>query len=140
MMTTLGYFVFSRNTAAYQTSQHDISWRHASNNRIGARPSSQFLGVGDETKALSGVLYPQLTGGEPDLNQLIEMANTGNAYPLIDGNGNVEGFFKIMKIGRGRSEFFPDGTARKIEFSIELKRVDEKDTNQIAQNLSTNQG
>ena len=132
MMMTLGFFVFSRLTVPYQASQHDMVWRHPTNSRIGARPSAQFLGVGDETLTLSGVLMPEITGGELSLEALRKMADTGKAYPLIEGRGTVTGFFVIEKISKGRSEFFSDGAARKIEFTIELKRVDEKNTSLIA--------
>ncbi|MCS6241360.1 phage tail protein [Shewanella baltica] len=132
MMMTLGFFVFSRLTVPYQTSQHDMVWRHPTNSRVGARPSAQFLGVGDETLTLSGVLMPEITGGELSLDALRKMADTGKAYPLIEGRGTVTGFFVIEKISKGRSEFFSDGAARKIEFTIELKRVDEKNTSLIA--------
>ncbi|GCF89820.1 tail assembly protein [Shewanella sp. M-Br] len=131
-MMTLGFFVFSRLTVPYQTSQHDMVWRHPTNSRVGARPSAQFLGVGDETLTLSGVLMPEITGGELSLDALRKMADTGKAYPLIEGRGTVTGFFVIEKISKGRSEFFSDGAARKIEFTIELKRVDEKNTSLIA--------
>lgn len=131
-MMTLGFFVFSRLTVPYQTSQHDMVWRHPTNSRVGARPSAQFLGVGDETLTLSGVLMPEITGGELSLEALRKMADTGKAYPLIEGRGTVTGFFVIEKISKGRSEFFSDGAARKIEFTIELKRVDEKNTSLIA--------
>ncbi|MCS6192177.1 phage tail protein [Shewanella baltica] len=132
MMMTLGFFVFSRLTVPYQTSQHDMVWRHPTNSRVGARPSAQFLGVGDETLTLSGVLVPEITGGELSLDALRKMADTGKAYPLIEGRGSVTGFFVIEKISKGRSEFFSDGAARRIEFTIELKRVDEKNTSLIA--------
>lgn len=132
MMMTLGFFVFSRLTVPYQTSQHEMVWRHPTNSRVGARPSAQFLGLGDETLTLSGVLMPEITGGELSLEALRKMADTGKAYPLIEGRGTVTGFFVIEKISKGRSEFFSDGAARKIEFTIELKRVDEKNTSLIA--------
>jgi len=132
MMMTLGFFVFSRLTVPYQASQHDMVWRHPTNSRVGARPSAQFLGVGDETLTLSGVLMPEITGGELSLEVLRKMADTGKAYPLIEGRGTVTGFFVIEKISKGRSEFFSDGAARRIEFTIELKRVDEKNTSLIA--------
>lgn len=132
MMMTLGFFVFSRLTVPYQASQHEMVWRHPTNSRVGARPSAQFLGLGDETLTLSGVLMPEITGGELSLEALRKMADTGKAYPLIEGRGTVTGFFVIEKISKGRSEFFSDGAARKIEFTIELKRVDEKNTSLIA--------
>jgi len=78
------------------------------------------------------VLMPEITGGELSLDMLRKMADTGKAYPLIEGRGTVTGFFVIEKISKGRSEFFSDGAARRIEFTIELKRVDEKNTSLIA--------
>lgn len=136
MMMTLGYFVFARKTLAPQQTQHTMVWRHPTNNRVGARPATQFLGAGDETKVLSGELMPEFTGGEPSLNEVARMAETGKGYPLIDGNGNMHGFFVIEKITASHSELQGDGSARKIEFSIELKRIDEKNTQQIAHKLS----
>lgn len=43
MMMTFGMFVFGLNTAAYQELQRQTAWRHASQNRIGARPVRQFF-------------------------------------------------------------------------------------------------
>ena len=127
MMMTLGYFVFSKQTVPYQQTQHDMIWRHPTNSRVGARPSSQFVGVGDETMVLTGVLMPEISGGELSLDTLRKMADTGKAYPLIDGRGTVHGHFVIERISKGRSEFFRDGAARRIEFSIDLKRIDDND-------------
>ena len=127
MMMTLGYFVFSRTTAPYQKTEQSMVWRHPSNARVNARPSSQFVGVGDETFNLSGVLMPEVTGGDSSLEQLVTMADKGTPYPLIDGSGKVYGHYVIERISRSRSDFFNDGAARKIEFTVELKRVDDAD-------------
>ena len=134
MMMILGYFVFSRLTVPFQQKQHDMVWRHPSHNRVGARPVSQFLGAGDETMVLSGVLLPEITGGELSLEALRKMADTGKAYPLIDGRGTVHGHFVIEKISKGGSELFGDGAARRIEFSLELKRIDDGDSGLISDN------
>lgn len=40
----------------------------------------------------------------------------------------MRGSFVIEGISTTRTEFFDDGAARKIEFSIKLKRVDDNDT------------
>ena len=127
MMMALGYFIFSRLTVPFQQNQHDMSWRHPSNSRVGARPASQFVGVDNEIMVLSGVLLPEITGGELSLDTVRKMADTGKAYPLIDGRGTVHGHFVIEGISKTHSEFFSDGAARKIEFTISLKRVDDND-------------
>lgn len=138
MMMTLGYFVFERSTTPYQSEQDDLNWRHPSQSRIGARPSSQFLGAGDQHKTLSGVLLPEITGGRPSLDELTRMANTGQSYPLIDGGGRMHGLFVIESISTTRTEFFKDGAARRIEFSMKLKRTDEDDRSRLGWNDPVN--
>ncbi|MGU5696683.1 phage tail protein [Aeromonas allosaccharophila] len=127
MMMTLGWFVFMRSTVAPQSQQDEKSWRHPGNNRVGVRPSYQYLGPDDELSTLSGVLYPELTGGPVSLDMLNSMGDSGQAFPLIQGDGVMRGSFVIEGISTTRSEFFQDGSARKIEFSIKLKRVDDND-------------
>ncbi|CNE12025.1 phage tail protein [Yersinia kristensenii] len=125
MMMAFGMFVFMLQTVPYQDFQHQMAWRHPSNARIGKRPSSQFLGPDEESITLSGVLYPELTGGKASLMALQLMAETGKAWSLIEGNGAIHGMFVIESLSRTKSIFFSDGSARKIEFTLTLKRTDE---------------
>ncbi|BFI62462.1 tail assembly protein [Yersinia pseudotuberculosis] len=125
MMMALGMFVFMRQTTPYQDFQHQMAWRHPSNARFGLRSSSQFLGPDEESITLSGVLYPELTGGKLSLMALQLMAETGKAWSLIEGNGAIHGMFVIESLERTKSIFFSDGSARKIEFTLSLKRTDE---------------
>lgn len=125
MMMALGMFVFMLQTVPYQDFQHQMAWRHPSNARFGLRPVSQFLGPDEESITLSGVLYPELTGGKASLMALQLMAETGNAWSLIEGNGAIHGMFVIENLSRTKSLFFSDGSARKIEFTLTLKRTDE---------------
>lgn len=124
-MMALGLFVFELSTTPYQDMQHKKAWRHPSSPRVGARPESQFLGPDEETITLSGVLYPELTGGEVSLAQLDQMADQGKAWPLISGSGYLYGLFVIESKDVRRSLFFADGTARRIEFTLNLKRADD---------------
>lgn len=125
MMMTLGWFVFQRSTFAPQTRQDERAWRHPGNARMGARPAYQFLGPDDETVTLSGELYPELTGGPVSLDLLHDMAATGQAFPLLQGDGVMRGYFVIERTSVTSSEFFQDGSARKLEFTLSLKRVDD---------------
>lgn len=124
MMMALGLFVFALETAPYQEFQQQIGWRHPSNNRVGRRPSRQFTGLDDETVTLSGVLLPELTGGDNTIEVLRQMGNTGMAFVLIDGSGRYYGMFEIDSLSVTRTLFFKDGKARRIEFSLKLTRVD----------------
>ena len=125
MMLSLGMFVFAIPTLAYEEMRRRADYRHARSARIGARDATQFVGPGDETISLSGAAFAELSDGQASLDQLRDMGASGDAWPLVDGTGRVYGAFVIEGIDEGQSHFLPDGTARKIEFSISLLRVDE---------------
>lgn len=125
MMMAFGMFVFMLQTVPYQEFQHQMAWRHPTNSRVGRRPQSQFLGPDDETITLSGVLLPEITGGRVSLMALQLMAETGKAWSLIEGSGAIHGMFVVESLNRTKSVFFSDGSARRIEFTLTLKRTDE---------------
>ncbi|NWB72617.1 phage tail protein [Pseudomonas sp. G5001] len=125
MMLALGMFVFSLSTAAYQELQRQTEWRHASNNRIGAVPARQFLGRGDDAITLPGVILPELAGSGLSLDAIRLMANTGKAWPMVEGSGRIYGLWVIESLSENKTYFFRDGTPRRIEFSLSLKRIDD---------------
>ncbi|REE92629.1 phage tail protein [Cupriavidus plantarum] len=124
MLMALGLFIFTLETVPYQEFQRQISWRHPSNNRVGRRPSRQFTGPDEETVSLSGVLLPELSGGDLSLTVLEQMGKTGSSFVLIEGSGRYYGMFEIDSQSETRTHFFSDGKARRIEFSLKLTRVD----------------
>lgn len=125
MMMALGMFVFGLPTLAYQELQRQTEWRHPSSSRVGTHPARQFAGRGDDTLTLPGILLPELAGSLLSLDALREMANTGKAYPMVEGSGRILGLWVIERVSETRSLFFPDGTPRRIEFSLGLTRVDD---------------
>jgi len=125
MMLALGMFVFSLSTAAYQELQRQTEWRHASNNRVGAAPARQFVGRGDDTITLPGIILPELAGSALSLDALRLMANTGKAWPMVEGSGRIYGLWIIESLSETKTIFFRDGTPRRIEFTISLKRIDD---------------
>lgn len=127
MMMSLGLFAFSIDSLAYQELARRTSWRFASSSRVGARPASQFLGPGEDSFSLKGVLLPELAGDVGALNTLREMGDKGDAWPLVDGTGVVHGNFEIHDLSDNRSTFFQDGAARHIDFELQLHRVDDAD-------------
>ncbi|AWT32060.1 TPA: phage tail protein [Pseudomonas aeruginosa] len=124
-LMAFGMFVFSLETAAYQDFQRQTEWRHGSTSRIGTNPARQFLGRGDESITLQGVLLPALAGTVLSLDTLRTMADTGKAYPLIEGTGRIYGVWVIESLSETRTIFFGDGAARRIEFTLSLKRIDD---------------
>ncbi len=125
MMMALGMFVFSLETLAYQEFQRQTEWRHGSTNRIGTNPARQYLGRGDDSITLPGVLLPALAGTQLSLDALRTMADTGKAWPLVEGTGKIYGTWIIESLSETRTLFFRDGQARRIEFTLTLKRIDD---------------
>lgn len=124
MLLCFGPFVFETDTLAFQELQRRTEWRWASNDRVGARPALQFVGPGEDAFSLSGWIAPGQIGQARSLQDLRDLADAGVAYPLVDGTGRVHGAFVLTNMDEGRSLFFADGSARRIEFRLELKHVD----------------
>lgn len=125
MMMALGTFVFSLPTLAYQQLQRSSSWRHAASERVGARAAHQYVGPGEETIELSGLVAPELTGSPASIATLKAMANEGRPLAMVAGTGEVMGSYLITDIVETGTLFFPDGTPRKIEFRMSLLRDDD---------------
>lgn len=125
MMMALGQFTFGLDTLAYQDLDRQTAWRHASNSRVGDRPARQFVGAGDDTINLTGVLAPEFRGSAQSLATLRTMADTGNAYSLIDGAGNIYGAWVIESLSEKGTHFIAEGLPRRIEFGLTLQRVDD---------------
>jgi phage protein U len=125
MLASLGQFVFSLSTLAYQELQRRTSWRHPSTSRVGGRPARQFLGAGDDSITLTGLLAPDQIGKLASLTELRKMGDEGEAYALVDGAGSVYGAFVIEGLDESQSLHQKDGTPRRIEFTITLTRVDD---------------
>ena len=124
MLMSLGLFPFSLPTLAHDDLSRRTAWLHATASRIGARDATQYVGPGEETVSIGGTAHAELTDGRACLDQLRDMAGTGQAWPLVDGAGTVFGAFVIQTLDEKHKALFPDGTPRAIDFSIELLRID----------------
>jgi len=137
MMMALGMFVFSLETLAYQEFQRQTEWRHGSTSRIGTNPARQYLGRGDDSITLPGVLLPALAGTQLSLDTLRTMADTGKAWPLVEGTGKIYGTWIIESLSETRTLFLRDGQARRIEFTLTLKRIDDGRVDLLGSAIST---
>ncbi len=124
MLLALGLFAFSIDTLAFDEIARRADWRHVTSTRIGARDATQFTGPGVETIALPGSVYLEIADGRVSIDELRRMADTGDAWSLVDGRGYVYGSYVITGIDDRGKVFFPDGTPRQIDFAIDLLRVD----------------
>lgn len=125
MMLALGLFVFMRQTLPYQSMKRESNFSWASNARVGKRDAFQFTGPGSEIIDITGELFPELTGGTLSLSAVRLMAEQGKAWPLIDGTGMIYGMYVVNNVSETGTLFYPDGSPRKINFTLKLTRVDE---------------
>ena len=138
MMMILGVYRFAIKTSAYQTLKRQSEYKWQEINRIGSNPTLQFTGFGVETIDLEGVIYPHFNGGLRQVTLMRVQAGLGKPLFLISGNGFAFGRWCISKISENQSNFLKDGSPRKIEFSITLKRYGEdkkRGTKGIIQNV-----
>lgn len=125
MMMIYGLLPFMRQTLPYNQLIHDSNWSWASNNRVGTRAAAQFIGKGNDKITLSGELRPELTGGPVKALAFQLLADEGRAWPLIGGDGTIYGMYVIESFKTTHSDFYADGSARVIAFTLNLLRVDE---------------
>lgn len=123
-LLTLGMFVFGMDTALYSEFERSQSWRHEGSDRHMARPAMQFVAPGEDTISLGGLLVPEIAGRYAALDTLVEMADTGGNWPLIDGTGRVLGHFIIIRLDTGHRMVLAGGIPRAVDFQLQLTRVD----------------
>jgi phage protein U len=120
IMMALGPYRFAVDSSAYQQLVRSSQYRWPSQERIGRRPARQFVGHGEDTVTLSGVVHPHYAGGLGQVDRMREMAGRGLPLRLADGRGKIWGLWCIEGIDETRSVFFANGDPRKIEFSLTL--------------------
>ena len=124
-MMALGQFVFGLDTLAYQELQRSTEWRHPTNSRGGTRPARQFVGVGEDSITLTGLQVAEFRGNRRSLDDVRAMADAGKAYALVGGTGVVFGAWVIQRVQESGSVFIAEGVARRVDFTLELARVDD---------------
>ncbi len=124
MLMIYGLFVFSVHSAPFNQMGRDTNYDWASNSRVGDSPAYQFIGKGEETITLDGVLMPEFSGGPLSLDLLRMLADSGEAWLLMSGAGKIYGYYFVESLSETSSHFLADGTAQKIDFTLTLKRYD----------------
>ena len=134
MMMLLGPVKFSVETAAYEQLQRSSQYQWASQSRLGhsalkhlgvGGPAYQYIGPGDETINLNGTIFPQYRGGPLNISLMRMSAGLGVALPLVDGSGYYHGRWIIESVQETTSVLLADGSPRKIDFSLSLKKYNE---------------
>ncbi|MCW8199284.1 phage tail protein [Verminephrobacter aporrectodeae subsp. tuberculatae] len=125
MMMSLGQFMFGMGTLAFEELSRKTAWRHPSNARIGQWPARQFVGPGDDTINLTGLQVPEFAGRRECIAQLRDMGDSGRAWALVSGAGEVFGAWVIESLNASGVVFIREGVARRVQFDLQLARVDD---------------
>lgn len=119
-MLILGGYQFQLDTAAYQTLQRTTLYRWEQNARIGQHAATHWVGPGQDKISLQGTIYPQFKGGLGQVDEMRKEAAYGTPLQLVDGQGQVHGFWVIERVREDNSHHAPGGIPRKIDFRLEL--------------------
>lgn len=119
-MMALGEYRFSIDSAAYQELKHNQAFRWQAQERLLRRPAMQFVGVGEESIELSGVIYPHFRGGLKQLDAMRTEASKGQPLLLVDGLGFIWGQWVITQIDESQSFFQANGQPLKQSFQLRL--------------------
>ena len=121
VMLQLGEFQFAIDSAAYQSLRRATEYRWQPQQRAGRKPVQQFMGPGQDSIELAGVIYPEFVGGLSQVSKIRTEAQKGKPLLLVDGLGFLHDEWVIKRVHEERTVFFADGTARKIRFRVELE-------------------
>lgn len=131
----LGDFKFAIGDVAPQTIGRSTEYRWAWVDLMNALAAGQFTGVGQDTLALEGVVYPEFVSSffngsfnADPLQRLRDLAATGEPQALVSGGGTGGvnlGRWVITNIGETKGPFFAGGIARKVTFTLSLRKFDD---------------
>jgi phage protein U len=122
VMMMLGGFKFSLNTAVFQEFERRTSYAWPAQERVGQYAALQYTGPGDDRVTLPGVIFPDWRGGAGQIDELRALASQGRPLQLITAAGDILGEWVIDAVDERASVFKTDGTPRKQEFVVSLKK------------------
>lgn len=124
MQLALGAFIFETDNLTYSQLGRRTAWRHAGQSRVGASEALQYVGPGDDTLSLTGVLPHGVVGRSEAIATLRDMGRRGAAWPLVGGDGVVHGAWIITDLDETQRGLMIDGRPRLSDFTLNLKAVD----------------
>ena len=126
MLMSLGQFVFMTTSLAFKEIQRQRSWNYANNAVAFGRAKKQFMGAGEDSITLPGLIYEEYGfGSRFALDDLASMADTGQGFVLMDGSGYLYGVYVIDSIDETKSFLVDNGVPRKVDYTLKLSRADD---------------
>jgi phage protein U len=112
------YFGVSKLPQTNLSRTFDYRWEGAQ--RIGRRVAQQYLGPGEETVSIEGVIYPPVFGSFEAIEAMRREAMSGTPRAFVTAYGRYNGLWCIKSIRDKQAPYWPDGHPRKVEFTLEL--------------------
>ncbi|QHH99227.1 phage tail protein [Acinetobacter dispersus] len=131
MLMALGQFLFTTDVLSFNELQRQRQWKYGSNAVAKGRDAVQFMGAGEDTVTLTGVIYQEHGfGRRQSIDDIAAMADRGQSYLLVDGSGYIYGVYKIDSLDETKGILTDIAVARKIDFTIKLSRTDDEQIDQ----------
>ena len=129
MMMVLGRFIFSLDTAAFQSKSRKTQYRWSASQGLPHSQLSQYIGQDVDTLTLQGVIYPRFKGGLTQLDALRREAEKGQPLLLVQGNGQVLGQWLVLSITDNQQHFDAMGLPSRMAFSLQLRAFNQDKLN-----------
>ncbi len=125
VLLAVGPVLFFATAPSFQKLKTKTDARWASQPRLSRAPAHQFIGPGETTIDIDGVLYPHRFGDFGTVESLRVLCTAGQVIPLISIStgaiiGVSHGDYYVASVGDER-EYFDVGQPRKITFNVQLK-------------------
>lgn len=125
VLLAIGPVAFYATAPSFNKLKTQSEARWASQPRLSRAPAHQFLGAGETTITIDGVLYPDRFGGPEVVEALRVLCTSGAVLPLISLSagsvvGVAHGGYYVASVSDER-EYFDRGQPRKVTFTVTLK-------------------
>lgn len=117
----LGGYKFMLVNAVPQTVGRSTEYRWPSQQRFKQKPTSQFVGQGEDKMIFTGVIFPEFRGGLHEVDKFRALAAKGEPHLLVHGSGAVLGYWLIERVEEEQSLFAMAGAFRKQTFTLTLR-------------------
>ena len=129
MLLNLGSVVFEILPIGLDEINHGATASFASHPVLGDMPPLEFTGKGPEIWSIRGTLMPEFSanagvgdgsGGLSDIDALHAMRRSGQAQPLVRGDGVNMGYVVLTHVAERSSKLNAEGIGRIIEIDIDV--------------------
>lgn len=90
---------------------------------VGGPKAHEFMGVGDGTLTITGQILPLHIGGEPQLEALRTMCETGERFPVMRGDGTALGHHALTNVGDAHKTLASDGRGYVLVHTLSMIKV-----------------